>query len=257
MQELHGIGYAGMEIMADRPHLWPPDMDQESLEAVRCKAEELGLELCNINAFMMKAIRNIHHPSWIEPLEVDRRLRIEHTKECIRLAHALSVPSISTEPGGPLDGMDREKAETLFEQGIRQVLPLSESLGVRLLIEPEPGLLFSGLSETVAFIKRIPSETLGINFDLGHFFCLGQDPAALIRSWSGPIDHVHLEDIAGDRRHHHLIPGLGAMDFESIFEALHSRGYDGFVTVELYPYEQTPARAAEEAFVFLQRFLKP
>lgn len=251
------VGYDGIEIMADRPHMWPPDTDRARLELLKEKAASSNMVLCNINAFMMKAVGNIHHPSWVEPDEKDRNARLEHTKECLRLAHELGVPSISTEPGGPVEGMDRIEAIALFAEGIREALPLAESLGVKLLIEPEPDLLFEDLEETADFIEGFSSKALGINFDLGHFFCIGKDPAGLIRSWKGPIEHVHIEDIAEDRKHHHLIPGLGAMDFPAIFDALHARGYDGFVTVELYPYEDSPEDAARKAYEHLAPFVNP
>jgi sugar phosphate isomerase/epimerase len=66
------------------------------------------------------------------------------------------------------------------------------------------------------------------------------------------IHHVHLEDIAATRHHHHLMLGHGAVDLPHVLNTLESEGYSGFVTVELYTYEHAAAEAAREAFAYLQ-----
>jgi sugar phosphate isomerase/epimerase len=63
--------------------------------------------------------------------------------------------------------------------------------------------------------------------------------------------HYHLEDIASTRVHQHLIPGTGAINFSATLEAIHNSGYDGWLTVELYPYIDNPDAAASEAREFL------
>jgi sugar phosphate isomerase/epimerase len=73
---------------------------------------------------------------------------------------------------------------------------------------------------------------------MGHFYCVGEDPAALVRPLARQTRHYHLEDIAADRKHFHLPPGKGAMDFKAIFGALRETRYKGWVTIELYPYQE-------------------
>ena len=48
--------------------------------------------------------------------------------------------------------------------------------------------------------------------------------------------HYHFEDIAATRVHQHLVPGRGAIDFAATLRAIRATGYDGWLTVELYPY---------------------
>jgi sugar phosphate isomerase/epimerase len=64
--------------------------------------------------------------------------------------------------------------------------------------------------------------------------------------------HYHLEDIAATRVHRHLIPGRGAIDFESTLREISASGYDGWLTVELYPYIDSPDDAGREAKSFLE-----
>jgi sugar phosphate isomerase/epimerase len=65
--------------------------------------------------------------------------------------------------------------------------------------------------------------------------------------------HYHFEDIAATRVHKHLIPGHGAIDFSATLSAIQQTGYDGWVTVELYPYINNPDDAAREAREFLTK----
>src|SRR5262249_35907405 len=68
---LAGIGYAGVEIMADVPHAWPACLLEEQKQAIRDALKVNGLAVSNVNAFMMNAIsdprQRYWHPSWIEP----------------------------------------------------------------------------------------------------------------------------------------------------------------------------------------------
>jgi sugar phosphate isomerase/epimerase len=255
LRDIAACGYAGAEIMADVPHAYPPHMDARRREAVRGLLADLRLAVTNLNAFTLFAQGDTWHPSWIEPDASARARRIEHTIGCVELARDLGVPGISLEPGGPLpEGMDRDEAVGLYRDGLQQVLPTAEACGVDLLIEPEPDLLIERPEQFEQFVLTLPHERVGLNFDIGHFYCVGVDPAAAVRRLAEHIRHVHLEDIAGTREHKHLVPGRGAIDLEAVFAALRDVGYDGWITVELYPYEAQAREVAEEAFAFLERW---
>ena len=256
IKAIAAAGYGGVEIMADAPHAYPPDMTPEKIAETRRAIAASRVEISNINAFMLKAIGDIWHPSWIEQDRAKRQQRLRHTIDSLKLAQALGARSVSTEPGGPLDGGDKETARKWFDEGILHALDAAEHCCVKLLIEPEPGLFIESVEQVEEFFMRFRSPWLGLNFDVGHFFCVGADLRRAIRRLAPDISHVHIEDIGADRRHHHLIPGKGAIDFGEVFDALHSAGYDGWVTVELYTEAANPVEAATAALKHLKRFLK-
>jgi len=255
LREIAGCGYGGVEIMADVPHAYPPQMDGRRRKDVAALCRELGLTITNLNAFTLFAEGDTWHPSWIEPEAAARQRRIEHTRGAIRLARDLGAPGISVEPGGPLpQGMARAEAMRLFREGLEAVLGEAEACGVDVLVEPEPALLIERPEEFEALADGVRHARLGLNFDVGHFFCVGVDPAEAARRLGPHIRHVHLEDIAATREHKHLVPGRGAIDFGSVLGALAEAGYDGWVTVELYPYETEAREVAEEALLYLARW---
>ncbi len=198
------------------------------------------------------------HPSWIEPDPNYRAVRIDHTIRSLTLARELGANCITTEPGGPLEpGQPFAAGLKLFVEMLKPVIAHAEKEGVLLLIEPEPGLLIETADQFLEFMKHIDSPAVGLNFDIGHAYCVGDDPATTIPRVAKYIRHFHLEDIAATRVHHHLVPGEGAIDFAATFRAIRQIGYDGWVTIELYPYVDDPDAAARTALERVKAILAP
>lgn len=248
-------GYSGVEIMVDRPHAYPEDLSSSRRQEIKKQVADLGLEIANINAFMLTAIESFHRPSWIEPDPVYRMKRVKYTEQCIELAAELGAKTLSTEPGG-LQSQYHDKAEAmaLFREGIEEVVPALRDWGITLLIEPEPDLLLETTDDYLRFMENIPWPEVRLNLDVGHLFCVGEDPVQSITRLSSHIGHVHLEDIPADRKHVHTQLGDGAMDIPAILEALRKTKYDGWITVELYPYEKTPIETACKAREYLKKW---
>ena len=122
-----------------------------------------------------------------------------------------------------------------------------------LLIEPEPGLLIERFEQYLEFAGRIDSPWVGLNFDIGHAYCVGEDPQDWIARMAPHTKHYHLEDIPPSREHRHMIPGRGAIDFPAVLREIAGSGYAGWVTVELYPYIDNPDQAGREAKQFIEQ----
>lgn len=259
VREIAKIGYSAAEILCDVPHAYPPNFGNGQIKSLKSTLESCGLQISNLNAFTLYAIGDVYHPSWIEDDVHARDLRIRHTIDCIRLAKELGAKNLSTEPGGPVEQQplhtdDAHKLE-IFLTGLARAADVAEEQDVKLLVEPEPGLLIENSRQFMRFMEKIDSTHIGLNFDIGHFYCVNEEPAKLVCELSGYISHFHLADIASNRVHNHLIPGMGSIDFRPIFDAMDDIGYDGFVTVELYPYQDNPVQAAREAYDYLCKIM--
>lgn len=258
IRRIAALGYEGLELLADVPHAWPAGLLEDRKQAIRDCLKEHGLEIANVNGFMMNAVADPRqpywHPSWIEPDPGYRAIRREHTKRALRLAAELGAPSIQTEPGGPLaEGQSWDEAAGVFYDELMPCIEVAEEQEVYLLIEPEPGLLIETFEQYLEFVDRIDSPWVGLNFDIGHAFCVGQDPQDWIARMADHTKHYHIEDIAASRVHEHLIPGRGAIDLAATLREIGRSGYEGWVTVELYPYVEDPDEAGREAREVLER----
>ena len=58
---------------------------------------------------------------------------------------------------------------------------VAEQLEVFLLIEPEPGLMIETFEQYLEFAGRIDSPWVGLNFDIGHAYCVGAGAAGVDR----------------------------------------------------------------------------
>ncbi len=251
------LGYEGLELMADVPHAWPAGLLEGPKRAIRAAMERNSLVFSNVNAFMMNAINDHRHPylhpSFIEADDGYRRVRIDHTRRALDLCKELGAPHITTEPGGPLPkGQSRQAAIDLFVEGLKPLAEHAEKLGVMLLIEPEPHLLLETSDQYLEVAERLNAPSVGLNFDVGHAYCVSEDIPRAIAKLAPHIKHYHFEDIAATRVHHHLVPGLGAIDFAEVVRAIEKTGYDGWITVELYPNIDDPDAAARGAMEFLR-----
>jgi sugar phosphate isomerase/epimerase len=255
------IGYEGIEVLADVPHAWPAGLLPERRQAIRDALTKHGLRVSNVNGFMMNAVADPRqpywHPSWIEPDANYRAIRREHTKRALKLAAEIGAKNLQTEPGGPLaSGQSWDEAAAIFYDELMPCVEVAEKVEVGLLIEPEPGLLIEHFGQYEKFMERIDSPWVGLNFDIGHAYCVSEDPQDWVERMAPHTRHYHFEDIAATRVHRHLVPGRGAIDFAATLSEIAKTGYDGFITVELYPYIENPDEAAREAREYLLKAAK-
>jgi sugar phosphate isomerase/epimerase len=257
MRMIAEIGYEGIELLCDSPHAYPPTFHEKEIKSFKDQIAKFKLQISNLNAFTLYSITDVYHPSWIEDDKELRELRIIHTINCIKLAKKIGAKNLSTEPGGPINERitNVKYLEKLFMEGLNRISPIAEEENVKILIEPEPGLLLENSNQFLDFIKNLNTNHIRLNFDIGHFFCVGEDPAEIIYKLCEYIEHFHLADIASNRTHNHLIPGEGSINFRAVLKTIETIGFKGFVTVELYPYQDNPKEAAKRAYEYLNEIL--
>lgn len=166
-----------------------------------------------------------------------------------RSAPAPAEPPREAVPPDP--NLDR-----LVDSALDRLLPLADRLGVRLAIEYEPDFYLGSAETTAAALARHPTMSLGVNLDLGHAWCVGEDPAAVIRRFGRRILNCHVEDIR-DRVHYHLVPGDGEMPWGAIRAALLQIDYRRPLTLELYTMLDDPIGAGRRGLEFLRSVFSP
>jgi sugar phosphate isomerase/epimerase len=231
--------------MADRPHAFPEDLKAGRISSLIEHLQSHNLKVSNLNSRKVSVLGDGFSPSWIDEDWHARENRISYTLDCMRLAAALGIPHVSIAPGGPIPAsMNKKEAWRLFIASMHRVLPLSQKLGVKLLVQPEPGLVIENSDEMLAFIKELDDHNqlghnqLGVDFDAGHFFCAMEDPCEAWEKLKPYVGHVHIEDIAESHAIRHLQLGEGVMDIPGFLHYIGDSGYTGFVTIGLDDYEQ-------------------
>ncbi len=260
VERISAIGYEGIELLADAPHLYAESVSSSDLNQLRRVLDQTELRVANINAntavgyYGREFWEPLFEPSLANPDHDLRRWRIAYSKKCIDMAQCLESPCVSLTSGRPVPGVSPEQSLRFLRDSLSEVLDYAASRSVRIGIEYEPGLLIERCEELLELIGEMKSSYLGANLDLGHSHVLGEQPGAVINALSQKIYHIHIEDIRG-RKHYHLIPGTGDMDFVKLFKILDDHNYEDFITVELYTYPHRPEAAAKQALSYLQTIL--
>jgi protein FrlC len=260
LEGIRRAGFQGVEILADVPHAYPPTMDGELTRTVVNTLDRLGLEVSNINCncsfgYWKDAPPEAYfEPGLISPNPRHRADRIAMILRTLQFAKDIGARNISITSGRMLGGMPPAKATLQFAESIKPILDRAEALGINVGIECEPGLFLEYVAELRDWIERLNSPRFGANLDIGHSQVIGESIPYEVEMLKGRIWNLHVEDIPG-RKHYHMIPGEGTLDWDALKCALEKIGYDRFLTVELYTHTDNPQEAAEKSFRFLnERF---
>jgi sugar phosphate isomerase/epimerase len=260
-EALRGIkraGFAGVEILADTPHAYPDAIDDVLTKDVKRDLESLALAVSNINVNCSFGYWNdappepYFEPSLISPNPKHREDRTRLILKSLQFAKDVGAANISITSGRMLGGMPPEPAARQFAQSIRPILDRADQLGVNVGIECEPGLYLEYVAELREWIDRLGHPRFGANLDIGHSQVIGESIPDAVKLLNDRIWNLHVEDIPG-RKHYHMIPGQGTLDWSALKRALEEIKYERFLTVELYTHWQNPQEAADQSYKFLSR----
>jgi sugar phosphate isomerase/epimerase len=251
-------GFPAVEILADVPHAYPPSLDDQAIAAIRSELKRLHLKVSNVNAncsfgyWKDAPPEAFFEPSLISPNHRHREDRAAMIFQTLEFAREIGAPNISITSGRCLGGMPPTKASRQFAESMLPILDRADELGINVGIECEPGLFLEYAQELADWIAKLKHPRLGANLDIGHSQVLGEDLAGAIKLLGDRIWNLHVEDIPG-RKHYHMIPGQGTLDWKAVIGALREINYQRYLTVELYTHTQDPQPAAVESFAFLSK----
>ena len=259
LRAIKAAGYAGVEILADVPHAWPETLDDRQIGEIRRQLEKLNLAVSNINAncsfgyWKDAPPEPYFEPSLISPNPKHRADRSRLILKTLEFGKAVGAANISITSGRSLGGMPPGAAAKQFAESMKPILDRADALGVNIGIECEPGLFLEWAAELKEWIGRLNHPRFGANLDIGHSQVMGENIPECVRLLGDRIWNLHVEDIPG-RKHYHMIPGEGTMDWVGLRDALREIGYGRFLSVELYTHTERPHEAAEKSFAFLKKY---
>jgi sugar phosphate isomerase/epimerase len=251
-------GFAGVEILADVPHAYPQQIDAALTSAVARAIDSSGLAVSNVNCncsfgyWKDAPPEPYFEPSLISPNPQHRADRARMILKTLDFARDIGARNLSITSGRCLGGMPPDLAAKQFAHEIRPILDHADRVGVDLGIECEPGLFIEWVAELREWIERLDHPRFGANLDIGHSQVLGESITGVVRELGDRIWNLHVEDIPG-RKHYHMIPGDGTLDWIGLRDALWGINYQRFATVELYTHTADPHTAARRSHEYLSK----
>ncbi|WP_158888424.1 EboA domain-containing protein [Amycolatopsis anabasis] len=227
------LGYAGVALTLDHHHLDPFAEDlPRRVRQVSARLERLGLGVVvETGARYLLDPRRKHQPTLLSD---DPGRRVDFLNRAVWIAAELGADCVSFWSGIRPSEVDEEVAWRRLLEGVGAVLREAGGRGVRLALEPEPGMLVQHLSEALRLREELGSpELLGITLDVGH--CVAVEPvsaADCVHRAGALLFNVQLDDMRTGV-HEHLEFGEGELDLAGTLRALTEIGYQGLAAVEL------------------------
>ncbi len=218
------LGFDGIELNS------PNDYDRDEVIAARDKTR---LPIHGV-------VNSVHWRDTLsDPNPAVRARGLEGLKTALRDSHrfggtsVLLVPAVVNKQVSYADAYHRSQAE------IRKALPLSEELGIKILIENVwNGFLLSPL-ETARYIDEFDSKMVGAYFDVGNVVNFGW-PEQWIRILNKRIVKLDikeysrkLRDKSGPYAGFRVKLGDGDCDWPAVMRALDDIEYEGWGTAEV------------------------
>ena len=249
-----GLGYPGFDLMARAPHL-PPDAADESVESLKRSLADHDLGLACVTTYTGDYVGRTD-----EECEAD----LATLEPYLEFADALGCDLLRHGPNGP---PPYEATVEEFEQAaewMRRAADLAAEYDKSLGIEIHAGKLCETTESTLALLERIDRDNVGALHDAGNLYIADASYGAeSIEALGDSLFHVHAKDLErvqsdslpdtstirtrhGEERLRSTLLGEGAVEFERVFEALADAGYDGYVTAERPPLEDTPGENVAE-----------
>lgn len=184
------------------------------------------------------AILPVQRISW--PDEPERLTAVRNFRRVIQLAVELGVSVINTEFSGRPERS--EESEAAFYRSMEELLPIIESEGLRLNIDPHPDDFVEDGLEGWRVLRGLNSPSVGFVYVASHTFHYGDRATTLIPELGERIGAVYAADTFDHHRshglryisnppgnaarvHQHLRIGDGDVDWVELFSALRAAGY--------------------------------
>ncbi|WP_454048861.1 sugar phosphate isomerase/epimerase family protein [Cellulomonas sp. Marseille-Q8402] len=235
---LEESGYDGVALTLGFPHLDPsaPASQVRALRDRLARAHDgRGLRVVvETGTRYLLDPRHKHAPALVDP---EAAPRLAYLRRAVEVAAGLGAPVVQLFSGVLPAGTPPEAGRDRLRARLPGLVAHAADHGVRLALEPEPGMLVETVGDALRLHADLGSPAaLGLTVDVGH--CLVVEPGGVDGALdaAGPhLAHVQLDDMP--RTHHEHLPfGAGDLDLPGALTALARRvsdGYAGIVTVEL------------------------
>jgi sugar phosphate isomerase/epimerase len=242
-------GYSGIELAPFTLARSVTEISQTQRRQIRDAAGRTGLEIIGLHWLLAKT-EGLHlsHP---DPSV--RQRTSQYMRDLVDCGADLCGKILVLGSPQQRNILPGDSAEAAWERSIstlKEAVKCAESRGVTLCIEPlSPGEtnFLNTARETIEFVEQIASPAVKLILDVKAMCSESQSIPQIIDQTGPRFAHFHANDrnLKG--------PGFGSIDFLPIAEALAKVKYNGYVSVEVFKFDEGPETIAQKSFACLQR----
>lgn len=240
-------GYQGVEIA---PYTIASSVTQISLAEraeLRKLAARVGIEICGIH-WVLVGVEGMYlnHPN--TPVQNrTRQYLCELVNFCADIGGKIMVVG-SPKQRNVMQEISSARAWAIATQTFRDAVKTAEDRGITICIEPlapsETNFINTAY-EAVEFARQFKSPAMKVILDVKAMCSEELSIPQIIRESTPHFAHFHANDknLKG--------PGFGKIDFRPIAAALKESGYNGYVSVEVFKFDEGPEVIATKSLQYL------
>jgi myo-inositol catabolism protein IolH len=230
------------------PFFSHPRADRDYIAKVKKTAADSGVGIVGLQPVQR----------WSWPDELPREAAVRNLKRIIQIAVDLEVSVINTEFSGRPERA--EESEAGFYRSMEELLPIIESEGLLINIDPHPDDFVEDALEAWRIIRGLDSSNIGMAYVGSHTFHYGNRAATLIPELGERLGAVYAADSFDHHRshglryitnppgntarvHQHLKIGDGDVDWSGLFVVLAGTGFldrdDAIIVSNVFAEDET------------------
>lgn len=194
-----------------------------------------------------------------------RRQAVAELKSCTDMVVELGGDLVSIWPGQ--DGYDYPLAADYIEErqwlieGVQEVAKYAQGKGIRIALEykmkePRTHSYLARASDTLLIAQATGLDNVGITIDTGHAFLAYENVGeivALLKMHGNRLFHMHFNDNYTSWDDDMIVGSIHLVDYFEMLYWLEKTGYEGWYSMDQYPYREDGYRAIRSSVLFLQR----
>lgn len=244
-----GLGYSAVEIAPFTLANSVTDIPSEERQRIREAAARAGIEISGIHWVLVK-------PEGLYVNHTDPAIRGQTSKYFSELVHfCADLGGKFMIVGSPrqrniLPGVTAEQARDWALDCFREPVMTAEKRGVTICFEPlapSETNFINTAAEAIAFVEELRSPHFKIILDVKAMSSEAKPIPQIIRESWPHFAYFHANDrnLKG--------PGFGDVDFRPIASALNEVGYKGYVSVEVFKFEDGPEVISSKSIEYLKQ----
>ena len=248
-QAIRKAGYTGIEVapftLSDDPIAIPAAKRREYASIIRSE----GLTFAGLHWLLLM-------PKGLHVTTPDKALRERswlHMRNLIDFCADLGPDGImvlgSPQQRAVTGGLSKAEAAKNFTDGLAGIAPRAVERGVKVAVET-----FSSrrddvaimLADACAIVRQIDSPGIRMMFDCNNESDEAEPHATLVDRYFDLIEHVHITEKGGP------YPGTGSYRYKPVLSVLRRRGYQGWLSLEVFDFSAGAGKIARESFKYIQ-----
>ena len=193
-----------------------------------------------------------------------RRAAIEYSRKMCDIANELNCPTVNLWPGQ--DGYDYLLSTDYDAQrgwmcdAISELAEAYPNLRFALEYkpkEPRTHSIMARMADTLLLAQETGQPNVGVTIDTGHAFVAGEvvaESIVLARRAGNRLFHMHFNDNHASWDDDMIVGTVHSIAYLETLYWLDRSGYDGWLSMDQYPYREDGAGAIGESILWLHRF---